>query len=99
VQNVDLQPKGTRFTNYIAVGKIGIHPGNNRYWLYATGEPKIKEFPHTSLFPTKSSRLALAFLRELKEKYDIEGATSLIDDAVYLQTVLSRLELRFHIHR
>ena len=39
------------------------------------------------------------FLRELREKHDIDKATFLIDDADHLQAALSRLGLRFQIRR
>ena len=39
------------------------------------------------------------FLRELKEKHDIDDATFLIDDADHLQAALSRFGLQFHIRR
>jgi putative transposase len=81
------------------VDKTVIQLGIDRYWLYAAVDPKTNEFLHVKLFPTTNSGLTLVFLRELREKHDINDATFLIDDADHLQAALSRLGLRFHICR
>ncbi|MCU4717759.1 IS6 family transposase [Halapricum hydrolyticum] len=99
VQKADLQPKGTRTSNYVALDETVIQLGTERYWLYAAVDPKTNEFLHVRLFPTANSGLTHVFLRELREKHDIDDATFLIDDADHLQAALSRLGLRFHIRR
>ena len=40
VQKADLQPTGTRSSNYVAVDETVIQLGTERYWLYATVDPK-----------------------------------------------------------
>ncbi len=99
VQNADLQPTGTRSSNYVALDETVIQLGTKRYWLYAAVDPKTSEFLHVRLFPTTNSGLTHVFLRELREKHDIDDATFLIDDADHLQAALSRLGLQFYIRR
>jgi putative transposase len=99
VQEADLQPTGTRSSNYVALDETVIQLGTERYWLYAAVDPKTNEFLHVRLFPTTNSGLTLVFLRELRKKHDIDDATFLIDDADHLQAALSGLGLRFQIRR
>jgi putative transposase len=99
VHKADLQPTGTRSSNYVAVDETVIQLGTDRYWLYAAVDPKTNQFLHVRLFPTTNSGLTLVFLRELSEKHDIDDAVFLIDDADHLQAALSRFGLRFHIRR
>jgi putative transposase len=99
VQKADLQPTGTRSSNYVALDETVIQLGTERYWLYAAVDPKTKDVLHVRPFPTTNSGLAHMFLRELREKHDIAEATFLIDDADHLQATLSRLGLRFRIRR
>ncbi len=40
VQKADLQPTGTRSSNYVALDETVIQLGTERYWLYAAGDPK-----------------------------------------------------------
>ena len=99
VQKADLQPTGTRSSNYIALDEPVIQLGTERYWLYAAVDPNTNEFLHVKLFPTANSGLTQVFLRQLHEKHDIDDATFLIDDADHLQAALSRLGLQFQIRR
>ena len=99
VQKANLQPTGTRSSNYVALDETVIQLGTERYWLYAAVDPQTNEFLHVKLFPTTNSGLTHVFLRELSEKHDIDDATFLIDDADHLQAALSRLGLQFHIRR
>jgi putative transposase len=99
VQKADLQPMGTRSSNYIALDETVIQLGTERYWLYAAVDPTTNEFLHVKLFPTTNSGLTQVFLRQLHEKHDIDDATFLIDDADHLQAALSRLGLQFQIRR
>jgi len=99
VQKADLQPTGTRSSNYIALDETVIQLGTERYWLYAAVDPNTNEFLHVKLFPTTNSGLTQVFLRQLREKHDSDEATFLSDDADHLQAALSRLGLRFQIRR
>jgi putative transposase len=99
VKKADLQPTGTRASNYVAVDETVIQLGTDRYWRYAAVDPKTNEFLHVRLLPTANSGLTLVFLREIREKHDIDDATFLIDNADHLNAALSRLGLRFQIRR
>ena len=99
VKKTDLQPDGTRCSTDVALDETVIQLGTDRYWLYAAVDPKTNEFLHVRLFPTTNSGLTIVFLRELREKHDIDDATFLVDDADHLQAALSRLGLRFQIRR
>jgi putative transposase len=46
------------------------------------------------LFQSLTTQLTLLFLKELREKQQVEQATFLVDGAQHLQTVLTRLGLR-----
>jgi len=93
VQKADLQPTGTRSSNYVALDETVIQLETERYWLYAAVDPKTNEFLHVRLFPPTNSGLTHVFLHELREKYYIDDATFLIDDADYFQAALSRFGL------
>lgn len=97
VQKANLQPTSTQSSNYIAVDETVIQLGTNRYWLYGAADAKTNQFLHLRLSLTTNSGLTLMFLRELREKHDIDNAVFLIDDAGYIKAALSRLGLRFHI--
>jgi len=99
IQKADLQPTGTRSSNYVALDETVIQLGTERYWLYAAVDPKTNEFLHVRLFTTTNSGLTHVFLRELREKHAIDDATFLIDDADHLQAALSRFGLRFQVRR
>jgi putative transposase len=99
LKKADLQSTGTRALNYVAVDETVIQLGTNRYWLYAAVDPKTNEFLHVRLSATTNSGLTLVFLREFREKHDVDDATFLIDDADHLQAALSRLGLRFQVRR
>ena len=99
VNQADLQPTGTRSSNYVALDETIIQLGTERYWLYAAVDTETNEFLHVRLFPTTNSGCTLMFLRELREKHDIDDATILVDGADHLRTALSQLGLRFQISR
>jgi transposase-like protein len=67
------------------VDETVIQLGAERYWLYTVVDPKTNKFLHVRLYPPTNSGLTHVFLRELREKHDINDATFLIDDADHLQ--------------
>jgi len=99
VQKADLQPTGDDAVNQIAVDETVIQINNERHWLYAAVDPQTNEFLHVRLFQTRTTQLTVLFLRELREKQQIEHATFLVDGAHYLKAALERLGLRFQITR
>jgi len=99
VQKADLQPTGDSAPNQIVVDETVIQINDQRRWLYAAVDPQMNKFLHVRLFQTRTTRLTVLFLRELREKQQIEHATFLVDGAHYLKAALERLGLRFQISR
>ena len=54
---------------------------------------------HVRLFATTTTALTELFLRELRQKHDVETAVFLVDCAQHLQTALQRAGLRFQMCR
>lgn len=99
VQKADLQPTGDGAPNQIAVDETVIRINDERHWLYAAVDPQTNEFLHVRLFQTRTTQLTVLFLRELREKQQVEQATFLVDGAHHLKAALERLGLRFQITR
>jgi len=76
-----------------------IRLNDERRWLYAAVDPKTNKFLHVRLFPTRTTQLAVLFLRELQQRVPVTQATILVDDAHHLKAALSRLGLRFQLRR
>ena len=94
VQKANLQPTSDTVPNQVAVDETVIRVNGERCWLYAAVNPATNEFLHVRLFQTLTTQLTLLFLRELREKQQVEQATFLVDGAQHLQTALTRLGLR-----
>jgi putative transposase len=71
-----------------------IRINDQQCWLYAAADPETNNLLHLRLFSTTTTALTEIFLRELRQKYDVESAVFLVDDAQYLQTALARASLR-----
>ncbi|WP_223270975.1 MULTISPECIES: IS6 family transposase [Halomicrobium] len=99
VQKADLQPESGRSPNQIALDETVIRINDQQFWLYAAVDPATNDLLHVPLFATTTTALTEIFLRELRQKHDIETAESLVDGAQYLQTALQRAGLRFQICR
>jgi putative transposase len=99
VQKADLQPAGDGTPNQIAVDETVIRINDERHWLYAAVDPKTNKFLHVRLFQTRTTQLTVLFLRELREKQQVEHATFLVDGAHSLTAALERLGFRFQIIR
>jgi len=81
------------------VDETVIQTNDERQWLYAAVDPSTNEFLHVRLFQTRTTQLTVLFLRELREKQQVEQATFLVDGAHYLKAALERLGFRFQISR
>ena len=99
VQKADLQPTSDGTPNQIAVDETVIRINDERDWLYAAVDPDTNEFLHVRLFQTRTTQFTVLFLRELRDKQQVEQATFLIDGAHYLKAALERLGHRFQISR
>ncbi|RLM89985.1 IS6 family transposase [Haloarcula sp. Atlit-7R] len=99
VQKADLQPESGKSPNQIALDETVIRINNQQFWLYAAADPQSNELLHVRLFPTTTTTLTEIFLRELRQKHDVETGVFLVDGAQHLQTALQRAGLRFQMCR
>jgi len=99
VQKADLQPDSGKSPNQIALGETVIRINDQQFWLYAAADLQSNELLHVRLFATTTTALTEIFLRELRQKHDVESAVFLVDGAKHLQTALSRVGLRFQMRR
>jgi len=99
VQKADLQPTSGKTPNQVAVDETVIRIDDQQYWLYAAADPETNELLHLRLFSTTTTALTEIFLRELRQKHDIEDALFLVDGANHLQAALHRAGLRFQTER
>jgi len=99
VQKADLQPADGRSPNHVALDETVIRINNEQFWLYAAADPDTNDLLHLRLFATTTTALTEIFLRELRQKHDVESAVFLVDGAQHLQTALARAGLRFQTER
>ena len=99
VQKADLQPEPGQSPNQIALDETVIRINDQQFWLYAAADPQTNDLLHVRLFATTTTSLTEIFLRELREKHDVETAVFLVDGAQHLQTALQRAGLRFQMRR
>jgi len=99
IQKAGLQPTDGNASNQIAVDETVIRIANEQYWLYAAVDPATNYLLHVRLFSTSTSALTQLFLRELREKHDVEQSQFLVDGASHLQTALDRAGVRFQYER
>jgi putative transposase len=99
VQKADLQPADGANPNHVAVDETVIRINDQQFWLYAAVNPDTNKILHLRLFTTTTTALTERFLRELREKHDVDDAVFLVDGAKHLQTALQRVGLRFQYER
>ncbi|MFD1597486.1 IS6 family transposase [Halobellus rarus] len=99
VQKAALQPTDGRSPNHVALDETVIRINDQQFWLYAAADPETNHLLHLRLFSTTTTASTEIFLRELRQKHDIESAVFLVDGAQHLQTVLARAGLRFQTTR
>ena len=99
VQKADLQPASNASPDQVAVDETVIRINGQQFWLYAAVDPKTNEFLHLRLYTTTTTALTERFLRELREKHDVEDAVFLVDHAKHLAAALRRSGLRFQAVR
>ncbi|SFH58558.1 putative transposase [Halorubrum aquaticum] len=99
IQKADLQPTEGRSPNHVAIDETVIRINDQQFWLYAAADPETNDLLHLRLFSTTTTALTEMFLRELREKHEIESAVFLVDGAQHLQTALARAGLRFQTER
>ncbi|PSQ02214.1 IS6 family transposase [Halobacteriales archaeon QS_4_69_31] len=99
VQKADLQPDPGQSPSQIALDETVIRINDQQFWLYAAADPQTNDLLHVRLFSTTTTSLTEIFLRELRQKHDVETAVFLVDGAQHLQTALQRAGLRFQMRR
>ncbi len=99
VQKADLQPDSSKSPNQVALDETVIRINDQQFWLYAAADPQSNELLHVRLFAMTTTTLTEIFLRELRQKHDVETAVFLVDGAQHLQTALQRTGLRFQMCR
>ncbi|WP_324666288.1 IS6 family transposase [Haloarcula sediminis] len=99
VQKADLQPVSGKSPNQIAVDETVIRINDQQFWLYAAANPQTNEILHLRLFSTTTTALTEIFLKELRQKHDVETAVFLVDGAKHLRAALQRAGLRFQTER
>ncbi|AXR78501.1 transposase [Natrarchaeobaculum sulfurireducens] len=99
VHKTDLQPESGRNPDHVAVDETVIRLDDEQYWLYAAVNPKSNELLHTKLEPTRTKVIASNFVRELREKHDVDNAVFLIDGNLLLQYACERHDLEFWYER
>jgi len=99
VQKADLQPKSGKSPNQIALDETVIRINDEQFWLYAAADPQSNKLLRVQLFATTTTALTEIFLRELRQKHDVESAVFFADGAQHLQTALQRAGLRFQMCR
>jgi len=99
VQKAHLQPNSGKTLNQVAVDETVIRINDQQYWLYATADPETNKLLHVRLFSTTATALTKIFLRELRQKHNVEDAVFLVDGANHLQAALHRAGLRFQTER
>ena len=99
VQKANLQPESGKSPTQIALDETVIRINDQQFWLYAAADPQSNKLLHVRLFSTTTTSLTEIFLRELRQKHDVETAVFLVDGAQHLQTALHRAGLRFQMSR
>jgi len=99
VHKADLQPESGHSPNQVAPDETVIRLNDQQFWLYAAIDPQTNDLLHVRLLSTTTTSLTEIFLRELRQKHDVETAVFLVDGAQHLQTALQRAGLRFQMRR
>jgi len=99
VQKADLQPVSGKDPNQVAVDETVIRINDQQFWLYAAANPQTNEILHLRLFSTTTTALTEIFLKELRQKHDVETAVFFVDGAKHLRAALQRAGLRFQTER
>ncbi|SFS91759.1 IS6 family transposase [Halostagnicola kamekurae] len=99
VQKANLQPARNASPDHVELDETVIRINGQQFWLYAAVDPETNEFLHLQLFTTTTAALTQRFLRELREKHDVEDAVFLVDHAHHLAAALQRAGIRFRPER
>jgi len=82
VQKADLQLDSGQSPNQIALEETVIRINDQQFWLYAAGDPTTtNDLLQVRLFSSTTIALTEMFLRELRDKHDVESTGFLVDGA------------------
>jgi len=84
IQKTGLQPTDGRSPNQVALDETVIRITDERFWLYAAVDPDSNYLLHLRPFAITTTALTETFLRELRQKHDIESAVFLVHGAQHL---------------
>jgi transposase-like protein len=99
VHKADLQPESGRSPNHVAVDETVIRINDEQYWLYAAVDPETNDLLYTQLEPTTNNALEDRFFADLRDKYDVDDATVLVDGSASLQRACRKHDLDFRYER
>lgn len=97
VQKADLEPRGSRDSENIALDETVVKVNGERFWLVAAGGPETNVILHVRLYPSRNAALTKIFFRKLKEKHVFDDAEFFVDGAPWLHAGL--FELGTHLRR
>jgi transposase-like protein len=81
LQKADLEPRGGRDPDQIALDETVINVPGDRFWLVAAVEPDTNVILYVRLCPSRTTALTKLFLREVQDKHAIDDAEFLVDGA------------------
>ena len=95
MHKADLEPRGGRDSDQIALDETVVKVNGDRFWLVAAVEPEINVILHVRLYPSRTTALTKMFLRKLQDKYAIDDPEFLVDGAPWLHAGLFELGMHF----
>jgi len=70
---------------------------DEQFWLYAAADPAMSKLFHVRLFATITTALTEIFLRELRQKHDVETAVFLVDGAQHSKLHFDERDSNFRL--
>jgi len=95
VQKADIQPADGKSPDHVAVDETVIQLEDEQYWLYAAVDTESNHILHIRLYSGRKTASTEMFLRELKQKHDVDDALFLVEGAPWLHKAYERHRLRF----
>ncbi|AXR76252.1 transposase (plasmid) [Natrarchaeobaculum sulfurireducens] len=93
------RPISSRNPDHVAVDETVIRLNDEQYWLYTVADLDSNELLHTKLELTRNKVIASNFVRELREKHDVNDAVFLISGDRLLQYGCEHHGLEFQYER
>ena len=84
VKKADLEPRGGRSPEKVALDETIIKVDGERFWFFAAVDPETNDFLHVGLYSHRTIVSTKMFLRELSEKHYVEDAEFFVDGAPWL---------------